>query len=172
MKNSFLKFGGIYAVYSIISVLLWYNGIIGMGLSSVSSIVVLFLIFWIAAREQKSQNEGFATFGELFKLFFLITIIGMVTSLVFNLVYNNLITDELKDEIVERTIQSQLSMYKSFGTGEDLLITMEEKFREDMTAEKMFGLMNTLTTMITSFFIAMIFALIGGGLFKKVPKEV
>ena len=172
MKNSFLKFGGIYAVYSIISVLLWYNGIIGMGLSSVSSIVILFLIFWIAAREQKSQNEGFATFGELFKLFFLITIIGMVTSLVFNLVYNNLITDELKDEIVERTIQSQLSMYKSFGTGEDLLITMEEKFREDMTAEKMFGLMNTLTTMITSFFIAMIFALIGGGLFKKVPKEV
>lgn len=172
MKNSFLKFGGIYAVYSIISVLLWYNGIIGMGLNSILGIVVLFVIFWLAARDQKTQNEGYATFGELFKLFFLITIIGMAVSLVFNVVYNNMISDESKDEIVERTIQSQLSMYKFFGTGEDLLITMEEKLREDMTAEKMFGLMNTLTTMISSFFIAMIFALIGGGLFKKVPKEV
>lgn len=172
MKNSYLKFGGIYAVYSIISVLLWYNGIIGMGLNSILGIVVLFTIFWLAAREQKAQNEGFATFGELFKLFFLITIIGMVTSLVFNLVYNNLISDELKDEIVERMIQSQLSMSKTFGASEDMLVSMEEGFRENTTKEKMFGLMNSLTTMISSFFIAMIFALIGGALFKKVPKEV
>ncbi len=133
---------------------------------------MLCLIFWISAKNYKSVQGGHASFGELFKLFFAITFLGMVLSFIFYMVHNNLISEETKSAIVERTIQSQLSISKSLGMSEDQLLTQEDQLHEAMTPESLFGIANTLSSLFLSFFIAIIFASIGALIFKKVPKDL
>jgi len=171
MKNIFLKFGLIYGAFSIISVMMYYHGFIGMGLNPVVGILLLILLLWLAGREFKSINEGYATFGELFKLYFLIIFIGLFMSMLFTLIYHSVISEETKTEIFERYVESQKAMYRWMISDEDMLLSIEEGIDDEMSPEKLFGFQNTLLGMFGSLFYVIIFALLAAVIFKKVPKQ-
>lgn len=172
MKSIFIKYGVIYGVIGFATTLLYYNGVVGMGKNFILGMVVLFLLLWQAGKEYKVQHQGFATFGELLKLFFLIISIGMILSVLSTAVYNNIISDDQKSEILTRVVDSAMGMTKMFTSDEAMLAEAREKAEEDMTIEKFFSLKSTITNLFSGIFSAIIFALIAAAIFKKVPKEV
>lgn len=172
MKSIFIKYGVIYGVIGFATTLLYYQGVLGMGKNFILGMVVLFLLLWQAGKEYKVQHQGFATFGELLKLFFLIISIGMIISLLLTSVWANIISDDQKSEIVARIVDSTMGMTKMITSDEAMLAQMQEDLEEEMTIEKVFGFKAIITNLFSALFGSIIFALIAAAIFKKVPKEV
>ena len=113
MKNVFLKYGVMYGLVGFVSTLLYYHGVLGMGLNFVLGMGVLFFLLWLAGKEFKSKNEGYATFGELLKLYFMTILVGILLSIALTAVYNNVISEDQKAAIVSRMVESTMAMTKT-----------------------------------------------------------
>ncbi|MCC6689648.1 MAG: DUF4199 domain-containing protein [Saprospiraceae bacterium] len=171
MKKLIIKYGTIYAIVSIIFYVLYIFGVLSMMTNFIISIIVLAIVFWLAAKDYKAGNGGYASFGSLVKTYFLILVVGGVVSMIYSVVQNNLLSTEKKEEIVNRMIDSQLSLWsKLMKNNESLLVEMEDQIRQDMTVEKVFGVKNQLVGVLINFFVYVILVIIGAAIFKKVPK--
>jgi hypothetical protein len=133
LKTTWLKYGLLLAAISIaIALISFYVFPLGIWTQSAVSLL-LYIVFMVwAAKEQRTQNGGFISFGDAFKTVFFTGLVGSVISLFFTLIWMNLIDTSLSEKMAEMALDSTRSMLEKFGADENTIAEAIEKAEEEM----------------------------------------
>lgn len=164
MKKIILSYGLIYGLITAIMTILFQHGIIGMMLNGLASIPLLIIIMILAGKKYKADHDGYASFGDMFKLLMGVFVMASFISLVIMFIHAQLLSAESKETIIENTIEAQTSLFEQFMP-EEVLTQMEDQM--EIQSESMFEPMTLLMTFFTSLFGSLFFALIGSAIMKK-----
>ena len=165
MKKNIITYGAILGIIFAVAGFLYFKAMIGMAMSSILTFGGLIVILFLAGIQYRKSQDGFASFGELLKLFVGISLVALFFSIVSSVTHISLMDEDAKIEFTDKMVNSQLSMYKSMGMNDEMIDEMEDDFREEMT--------NVLTpsTMITgsllNFLIYFLISLIPAGILKR-----
>ena len=132
-----IKYGILSAVIGIVYTLLLYvtNLFLNSSLGILSTVITVLLLI-MACREYKSNNEGFMTLGEGFKLNMLVMIVSIIPSTLFNYIYTKYIDTTIfetmkdfqrtqleKQGMSDEQIEQATNMMSSFMSPEFILIS-------------------------------------------------
>lgn len=127
MNKIGLIFGGIFGVLSFVNGYFSMQGMYGTWTAFFLTLALLIVLLVVAAIQYKKNNEGFASFGELLRLFFVITFIGTILGMLLSYIYMNTMSDEAMSAMLDRIIETQMNMYESMGMDEATLSKMSDE---------------------------------------------
>lgn len=121
MENPAIKNGIILGVIWILLNLLLYliNPILIGGMYVHVIFIFAGYFMWKSANEEKTNNDGFASFGEAFKSSFLTIMIGLLIGILFKHALSSLIDPNLPELLKENAI-AQMEMFSSYMDEEQM----------------------------------------------------
>jgi hypothetical protein len=170
MKKSILKYGVLYGVVSFLFSQFYLYGLVGLWMTTLLGLLILFVFAWLISKDYKAMNDGYAEFGALLKYVFIASVIGLTISLIFGTIQSFMISEETKNAVVERMIESTNSFNSLMIKDEEMLMELEEQARENFTVEKFFSLKTKIIGFFQGLFGSVIMAAIAAAIFKKNPK--
>jgi hypothetical protein len=159
-----LTLGGILAAFTVIIYSIDISLFVNTAVSLIPMLVVI-AIGIMVAREYKSQNEGFGSFGDIFKNILVAFAIGVFISLVIKYILFNFIDPAAAEQIMELTIEKTADMIEGFG------VEMPEEALDKMLETNPFALKNIITTFVSLTFGNIIFSLIIAAITKNEKPE-
>lgn len=172
IKNNVLKYGlmlgivsgvltlGIYAIDASMMVKWWY-GMIALALT------ILILIF--ACTDFRKQNEGLASFKDLFFMIIGICVVSSTISTIIGMLLFQIIDPELGSRLNSEIINQTVEMMEKFNTPDDII----DKTVADMESKDNFSVTAQLRSWLLGSLIGgIIFGLIFGAIFKKKAPEM
>lgn len=164
MKNA-ITYGLIYGVITALFSMLQLHGSIGMLVSFLISIAVMIFLMVIAGRKYRDENNGFASFGSMYKFFVVFLLVSSLLSLALNYVYtNHILSQDSKEQIMDNMVEKQLAMMGKL-LPDDQLETMEDQIA--LQAENMFSPQTQALGLLGALVGALLIALIPAAIMKK-----
>lgn len=170
MKKLALIFGILHGLIALIMQILYHNGRIGNTMNSIISFTLLFGVFFVVGFLYKKSQDGFASFGELVKLFFVTGSMTVGLQFVGQLVLSQIYSEDKKVEIAQRITDMQIEMQRSFGIFSEVqLASMEDKMMDD--SKNMFKPGFLIMGLVGNLVIYLLLALIPTAILKKNKKK-
>jgi hypothetical protein len=171
-KNQMIRYGimlgivsgvlslGIYAIDYTMMIKWWY-GIVAL---FVSIFVIIFAI-----NDFKKENDGLASFKELFFMILGMVFISSTISTLFSIILFQVVDPELGGKLDQAIINQTVEMMENFNTPDDII----DKTVADMEGKSNFSLMAILRSWLMGSLIGGgILGLIFGTIFKKKAPEM
>lgn len=163
-----LILGGILAAISI----LIYTIDIALFINTYFSFILMAIVITIGiltVNEYKVKNEGFGSFGDIFKQILIAFAIGIFISIIVKFIIFGLVDPEAAETLKELTIQKSIDMLDSFGLdiSEDAIEEVENKILE----KDLFSLSSSITNFVSLTFGNILFGLIIAAITKNEKPE-
>ena len=171
IENTWLKYGLIYGIFSIVSQLLFYYVMpLGVYIEGFINLIALIVFMVLAVREEKSKYDAESAFpfGSAFVTSFLAGFIGTLISTLFSIILIQLIDPSLVDKLTERMVESTESLMSKMNAPDDQVQIAIEKIEAEMDGKFTPGSL-LMSTFFSAFFLAMIAAIIGL-IYKREPR--
>lgn len=171
LENDWLKYGLMYALFSVFTSLLFYYVMpIGMFTEGMIGFAALIVFMVLAIKSHRSKIGPYEEypFGSGFSTGFMTGFVGLVISSLFSIILFHLIDPSLIDVLKDRTIESTESFLQKLNAPEENIQEAIEKIENDFSDK--FSPVSILISIVTGSailaFIASIIALV----FKRQPK--
>ena len=165
MKKLILTYGGILGLIMSISGYMYYNS----GLSTTTSMIVSFgsviVLTVLSGLAYRKSQEGFASFGELIKLFAGVIFLGILLSTVFTMIYVSTLDEATKADISERMLENALGMYESMGMPQDQIDAMSDQLEKQF--DNIFSIGTLIQGVLINVVVYFIISLIPAAIIKK-----
>lgn len=165
MNKIGLIFGGIFGVLSFINGYFSMQGMYGTGTTFFLTLALLIVLLVVAAIQYKKSNEGFASFGELLRLFFVITFIGTLLGMLLSYIYMSTMSEETMSAMLDRIIETQMNMYESVGMDEATLSKMSDELENKR--DELFTPSTMAIGSIMNMFLYFLVSLVPAAIMKK-----
>tara|TARA_B100000497_G_C7562633_1_gene339342 strand:+ start:225 stop:725 length:501 start_codon:yes stop_codon:yes gene_type:complete len=165
MKNNILTYGGFFGAIMCISSYAYLNSMISTTISMVVTFGALLVVLVMAGLAYRKSQEGFASFGELIKLYGGIIIMAILMSTIFSLIYMSTLDEATKSAISEKMMDNAMSMYESMGVPQDQMDIMSDELEKQF--ENMFSPSTLIQGALINFLMYFIISLIPAAILKK-----
>ncbi len=162
MNNFSVKYGVLGAMALIVATLvLWFISPKALlNWSSWAGLIIFVYSLYLTGKEAKWRNEGFISFGDMFKYMFLTSVVFAIIGVLFNHILFNIIDPGLADVQKEMAMEGIEKMRDLMGDSE-----MVEAMEESMEAESF-----ALTPMKS--LISLVSYIIGGAIVSAIMAAI
>ena len=158
-----ISLGIIFSISSYLSL----HRIGGFWTPSIMMIVGVFLISALIAINTKKENGGYASFGNLVKIYAIAIGIASVMGALASVIQLSIMDDTQKEEISERAIDSMNKVYSDLGFNAEQLSMMEDELEDKMS--EAFNPSTEVLNYIMNFIFYVLISLIPAAIMKKNP---
>ena len=165
MRNNILKYGVILGVILCISSYLYLNATFSTTISMVVSFGALLVMLVLSGLEYRKAQEGYASFGELIKLYVGVILVALLVSTIFSLIYMSILDEETKAALSNQIMENTLAMYEGMGIPQDQLDAMSDELEKQF--QDMFSPGTLIQGLLINLIIYFIISLIPAAILKK-----
>ena len=161
-QTPWIKYGIIYGLISTVVLMISaYLFKIGIWTQFLISIVTMLTLFFLASKDQKSQNSGYLPYGEALKVTFLTGFTGSFLYGLITIIMIFLIDPDMRDFMIQLNLEFGESMMRFFGMSEEIIEKSMEEAEEGIEDQfTPLGLiLNIFKASVLTLFFAAIFSI-------------
>ena len=143
--------------FYVVSISVWIQLLLG--------IVVMVVLFFLAGKEERTENNGVLSYGQALITTFLTGFTGVLISTLFMIILIQLVDPGLVEKLTQMSVDAAKSVMESFGMPEDQMAAALEKAEED--AANSFTPLNQLLQILWGSIMILIVAAIVSIFIKK-----